>query len=80
MYVCQTWLHAYVATYVIVDYSITIAIDGGWSGWQNVTNCSNEGVIIQQRSCTQPSPSCGGRNCSGENIAYVACICPGTYV
>ena len=60
-------------------------VDGGWSEWQNVTECSatcGEGVITQQRTCTQPSPSCGGRDCVGENTTNVSCIecCPGTYV
>ena len=59
-------------------------VDGGWSDWQNVTNCSTtcgEGVITQQRTCTQPSPSCGGRECLGENITNVSCnnCCPGTH-
>ena len=51
-------------------------VDGGWSDWQNVTNCSitcGEGVITQQRTCTQPSPSCGGRECSGINITNISC-------
>ena len=61
-------------------------VDGGWSDWQNVTNCSTtcgEGVIIQQRTCTQPSPSCGGRECSGINITNNSCnnkCSPGKYV
>ena len=59
-------------------------VDGGWSDWKNVTNCSvtcGEGVIIQERTCTQPSPSCGGRDCLGENITNISCnnCCPGNY-
>ena len=53
-----------------------LLVDGGWSDWQNVTNCSTtcgEGVITQQRTCTQPSPSCGGRECSGINITNISC-------
>ena len=46
-----------------------------------MTGCSGEGVITQQRTCTQPFPSCGGRECLGENIVYVSCTCsPGTYI
>ena len=61
----------------IIDCCVTV--DGGWSDWKNVTGCSSEGVITQQRTCTQPSPSCGGRECLGESIAYVSCTCsPGT--
>ena len=69
----------------IISSFIIFLVDGGWSDWQNVTNCSTtcgEGVITQQRTCTQPSPSCGGRDCLGENITYVSCTkcCPGTYI
>ena len=60
-------------------------VNGGWSDWQNVTNCSTtcgEGVMTQQCTCTQPSPSCGGRDCLGENVTNISCTkcCPGTYV
>ena len=47
-----------------------------------MTSCSTtcgEGVITQQRTCTQPSPSCGGRECSGINITNISCsnkCCP----
>ena len=62
-----------------------ILVDGGWSNWENITNCfatCGEGVITKQRTCTQPSPSCGGRDCLGEYIANVSCTecCPGTCV
>ena len=50
-----------------------------------MTECSatcGEGVITQQRTCTQPSPSCGGRDCVGENTTNVSCTecCPGMCV
>ena len=51
-----------------------------------MTECSatcGEGVITQQRTCTQPSPSCGGRDCTGNHSNVVSCnknqCCPGTY-
>ena len=61
---------------------VIFIVDGGWSDWQNMTNCSTtcgEDVITQQRTCTQPSPSCGGRECLGENTTNVSCdnCCPG---
>ena len=60
-------------------------VDGGWSDWKNGTHCSvtcGEGVIIQQRTCTQSSPSCGGRDCLGENNTNISCnnCCPGNYI
>ena len=64
---------------------MTYLVDGGWSEWQNVTECSatcGKGVITQQRACTQPSPSCGGRDCVGKNTTNVSCnkCCTGMYV
>lgn len=35
--------------------------NGGWSGWSTCSNCS------QSRTCTNPSPSCGGAGCSGDS-------------
>ena len=60
-------------------------VHGGWSDWYNITNCSTtcgEGVITQQRTCTNPSPSCGGEECLGERITNASCgttCCPGMY-
>ena len=62
--------------------NLIFLVDGGWSDWQNVTNCSTCGVITQERTCTQPSPSCGGRECTGINITNISCsdkCCPGNY-
>ena len=61
-------------------------VDGGWSSWYNQTDCSvscGGGVLTQLRSCTQPTPSCGGSECQGENTKTVDCnihCCPGTYM
>ena len=76
----QSILGSYLA--IVCDAFQHFLVDGGWSEWQNVTECSvtcGEGVIIQQRTCTQPSPSCGGRDCVGENTTNVSCTecCPG---
>ena len=65
-----------------VTMIVLFLVDGNWSKWQNVTECSTtcgEGVITQQRTCTQPSPNCGGKDCVGENLAKVSCAkcCPG---
>ena len=38
--------------------------DGGWSSWGNCSSCS------QSRSCTNPSPACGGSSCSGSNSQH----------
>ena len=61
---------------IVYIHIAVFLVDGGWSDWQSMTNCSTtygEGVITQQRTCTQPSPSCGGRECSGINITNISC-------
>ena len=53
-------------------------MDGGWSEWYNKTNCTEPcggGVAIQQRTCTKPSPSCGGSDCVGPNVTNIFCKC-----
>ena len=58
-------------------------MDGRWSSWYNQTECSvscGGGVLTQQRTCTQPSPSCNGSYCIGENVTTAICnshCCPG---
>ena len=66
---------------------VIFLVDGGWSSWYNQTDCSvscgGGGVLTQRRSCTQPTPSCGGSECQGENTKTVDCnthCCPGTYM
>jgi len=46
--------------------SYSVAIDGGWSEWSECTkSCGWDGM--QKRTCTEPSPSGGGRPCKGPN-------------
>ena len=60
---------------------VIFLVDGGWSEWYNKTNCTEPcggGVAIRQRTCTKPSPSCGGRECVGPNVTNISCrCCPG---
>lgn len=49
--------------------------NGGWSDWSNVGSCGTY-VACQQRqtrSCTNPSPSCGGSTCSGVSTQDIDC-------
>ena len=63
-----------------------ILVDGGWTPWYNQTECSvscGGGTLTQSRDCTQPSPSCNGSDCEGENVTVTACnthCCPSMYV
>lgn len=38
-----------------------LAVDGGWSSWSVCSGCS------QSRTCTNPSPDCGGDLCVGSS-------------
>lgn len=40
-------------------------VDGGWSAWSACSVSCDVGV--QTRTCTNPSPSCGGAACSGAS-------------
>jgi hemicentin len=61
----------------------TTAVDGGWSDWQNATQCSvtcGGGVLVQIRECSNPAPQHGGDDCDGKKLNEVECNpdpCPG---
>lgn len=45
-------------------------IDGGWSDWVDTHSCTQTcggGVTWKTRSCTNPVPQNGGKNCEGSN-------------
>ncbi|KAG1933061.1 properdin-like [Pimephales promelas] len=57
-------------------------VEGGWSEWGKWQPCSvtcEKGLKSRQRTCSNPSPQCGG-SCSGEEKEIVSCdteiICP----
>ncbi|KAK3088069.1 hypothetical protein FSP39_014276 [Pinctada imbricata] len=55
------------------------AVDGGWTDWTNYTDCSAEcdgGMKSRTRTCTNPVPSGGGANCSGNDY-QCASYCSG---
>ena len=61
-------------------------VDGGWSEWQEQSECTatcGGGMITKKRTCTVPSPSCGGSDCEGDSITDFPCnthCCPGKYI
>ena len=62
-------------------------IHGGynqWSGFESCTRTCGGGKLIRRRSCINPPPAHGGRNCSsqGPSIESKSCNtqkCPGTF-
>ncbi|XP_074627228.1 uncharacterized protein LOC141885237 isoform X4 [Acropora palmata] len=59
-------------------YLVDCPIDGNYTAWSNWTTCSatcGEGTKTRTRSCTNPSPLHGGRDCTelGSNIEIKPC-------
>ena len=58
-------------------------VDEGWNLWKDSTHCSHScggGYKLQNRSCTNPLPTCGGVDCVGTVDRTVPCnkqCCPG---
>ena len=58
-------------------------MDGGWTDWKDWTPCSQTcgtGSQERVRSCTQPRPAFGGKDCVGVSRETKSCqarVCPG---
>lgn len=58
-------------------------VDGQWSEWKPWTECTRTcggGVQTRARTCTQPSPAYGGKDCEGRIDETRPCgtdACPG---
>ena len=69
-------MHITVNNTVANIFSYRIAfdftVDGGWSDWI-LGNCSVSCVKERTRSCNNPEPSCGGKNCSGLAVETMKC-------
>lgn len=50
-------------------------IDGGWSAWSEWSQCKDS-KQSRARTCTNPKPEHGGKNCVGEAIETQACVMP----
>ncbi|GAB5361594.1 hypothetical protein AAMO2058_000726000 [Amorphochlora amoebiformis] len=56
----------HVGVSAVADVQVDVRVDGGWSEWSECTkSCGWDGM--QKRTCTEPSPSGGGRPCSGPS-------------
>ncbi|KAK3093202.1 hypothetical protein FSP39_012576 [Pinctada imbricata] len=51
-------------------------VDGQWSAWINIEECSETcggGRQRQTRACTNPAPENGGKQCTGETSRVIDC-------
>ncbi|XP_062591400.1 uncharacterized protein LOC134252872 isoform X2 [Saccostrea cucullata] len=54
-------------------------LDGGWTDWSEWSECNNEKggwKRSKTRTCTNPSPQHGGKDCEGEEMIEESCIPP----
>ncbi|XP_077986992.1 hemicentin-1-like [Glandiceps talaboti] len=78
-YACKA-INMVGAVSVITD--ITVRVHGDWSDWKPWGVCSvtcGEGIQTRTRSCDNPTPANGGRQCRGEETDNKACnprACP----
>ena len=60
-------------------------VDGGWSSWTK-GSCSKTcggGIRIDNRTCNNPTPSCGGLRCADSSTREESCnvsCCPGIFI
>lgn len=50
--------------------------DGQWGDWASWLTCSRQcggGIRQRKRSCTNPSPSFGGKTCRGNSLEQERC-------
>ena len=59
-------------------------VDGGWSAWSDWTyctlTCGANSTKTHTRTCTEPEPSNGGKECKGNDMETESCawvLCPG---
>lgn len=62
-----------------------LVANGGWSEWSS-SPCSatcGDGTKNETRSCTNPAPLHGGKNCEGDSVRVTPCHtgqCPSKFV
>ena len=58
-------------------------VQGGWSAWSGLSRCTRScggGRQYQSRTCSNPFPGHGGRDCIGDRFLSYSCnteCCPG---
>ena len=67
----------------VSNFLLNFVVDGGWTLWEDYGKCSvtcGGGEQVSKRSCTNPSPAHGGKECVGETERSRKCgeiPCPG---
>jgi hypothetical protein len=67
------------------DYIKFCLVDGGYTEWSQFGDCSatcGDGFKTKTRTCTNPVPSGGGKQCVGESSETSECnvgVCIGIY-
>ena len=75
----------YIPENLLVICNVLVIVDGGWSEWEDTTECTGScGLSLkeQNRSCSEPPPSCGGWPCIGNDHRLTLCdttCCPGLF-
>ena len=80
-----SWLITFWVCRYVDQFSgnCVIAVDGKWSKWSAFSKCSKtcgKGKKTRTRTCTNPPPSGGGKNCKGKDNQTKNCNrrkCPG---
>ena len=60
----------------MVEYWVCNIVDGGWTEWEEEYSCTascGKGVESFTRSCTNPEPKCGGKECDGSSTLSKEC-------
>ena len=68
---------------ITAESFFAVKIDGKWSKWKDFGECSEKcggGIKERTRTCDNPKPSNGGKECSGKASEEKECNkqkCPG---
>ena len=54
-------------------------IDGGWSDFENWSECNFDCVTNRNRSCDNPAPKFNGKSCEGKSFEEKFCVDPNCY-
>lgn len=74
------FLNEYFEIFVKFDVYFFVLVNGGWGQWSEWKTCNAQCQSIRTRSCDNPEPSNGGRECVGDKLEKTNCtgdICSG---